>query len=454
VITTTTNWNAANAKTAKMPIYALQLTPAVAIAGPATLAVYTTHDLVRQGVTGAPAYEPWLKTPQGASQSVDIINGSSSIGTLACEVLDVGGAIRQLIGQNTLEGSAATLLVGYPGLAWTDFAVLQSYMVYSINPTDGYTSFNFVCRDLQLLEKITIYTHPENGYPLADDNPWYLCGTPGEIFQAVTLFALGLPIAQIDRATMLALDSPAQNIFAPWRPFQFALTKSFQAKQFLETEIFKPSGLYQVVLPNGQLSLRCMRPPAAGATPVFTFTESNLVDFPKWERQPIVNQAIWQFDASSGGGGYANYETFLEATSISLYGQGQQFSVDSSGLRTELGAFGYTQWVTGRLFRRFSGTDGAIKGGAPLLTLRAMLMTLPVWLGDYVALTHTKMPDITTGNLGVMNRIYEVIDRQPDYANGTMQYKLLDTGLTGQPAAFQFGAAPARPCIIGTATIY
>jgi hypothetical protein len=454
MITTTTNWNTANAKTGKMPIYALQLTPQVALVGGGTVPVYTTHDLARWGVTGAPSYEPWLKTPQGASQSVDIVNGSSSIGTLTCEVLDVGGAVRLLVGQNTIEGSAATLLVGYAGLAWADFAVLQSYMVYSINPTDGYTSFEFVCRDLQLLEKITIYTHPENGYPLADDNPWYLCGTPAEIFQAVTLFALGLSVAQIDRATMVWLDSAAQNIFAPWRPFQFGLTKSFQAKQFLETEIFKPSGLYQVVLPNGQLSLRCMRPPAAGATPVFTFNESNLTAFPTWERQPIINQAIWQFDADSSGGGYANYESFLEATSISLYGQGQQFSADSSGLRTELGAFAYTQWATGRLFRRFAGADGAIKGGAPLLTVRAMLMTLPVWLGDYVALTHTKMPDITTGALGVTNRIYEVVDRQPDYAGGTMQYKLLDTGLTGAAAAFQFGAGSARPAVIGTATIY
>ena len=93
-----------------------------------------------------------------------------------------------------------------------------------------------------------------------------------------------------------------------------------------------------------------------------------------------------------------------------------------------------------------------IKGGAPLLTLRAFLMTLPVWVGDYVALTHTKMPDLTTGNLGVTNRIYEVIDRQPDYASGTMQYKVLDTGLTGRPGAYTWGST--NPLLIGTGTWY
>ena len=445
MIVTTTTWNTANAKTAKMPIYAF------AIAGQAT--VYTTHDLVRAGITGTlPAYEPWLKTPQGASQTIDVVNGSSSIGELTCEVIDVGGAVRELVGTQTLEGSQVVLSVGYPGIAWTDFAVLQTYLLYKINPSPGYTSFYFVARDLQLLQKITIYTHPENGLPLSESNPWYLCGTPAEIFQAVTLFALGLSVAQIDRTTMLALDSPVENIFAPWRPFEFWLTDSFNAKQFLETEVFKAAGLYQVVLASGQLSLRSMRPPMAGAAPVFTFTESNLLTFPEWDRQPVVNAAVWSFDKT--GSGYGNYNTYLQATSISQYGQGQQFALQSSGLRSYLGAFAFTAWMTGELFRRFGGLAPGIKGGAPLLKVRAMLMSLPVWVGDYVALTHTKMPDITTGALGVTNRIYEVIDRQPDYASGSMEYQLLDTGQTGAPAAYQWDATSARPFVIGTSPLY
>lgn len=445
MITSTTAWNTANALAAKMPIYAF------AIAGQAV--VYVTHDLARWGITGTlPTYQAWLKTPRGASQTIDVINGSSSIGDLTCEVVDVGGAVRTLIGGTTLEGSQITLSVGYPGLAWTDFAVLHTYQLYKINPSDGYTSFLFVCRDLQLLLKQTVYAHPENGYLLAADNPWYLGGTPCEIFQAVCLFALGLAATDIDRATMVTLDSAAEGIFAPWRPFLFCLTRSFEAKQFLEGQVFKPSGLYCVVLPSGALSLRSMRAPAAGAVPVFTFTEDNMVSLPKWDRQPVVNQAVWEFD--SDGGSYANDETFLQATSISQYGRGQQFAVSSDGLRTEYGAFAFAEWMTGRLFRRFSGVSPAIKGGAPLLTVRAMLMTLPVWVGDYVGLTCALMPDITTGALGVTGRIYEVIERQPDYASGTMQYKLLDTGLTGQPAAWTVGAGSARPALIGTATIY
>ena len=445
MVSTTSGFNAANAAMGKRPVYAF------AIAGQTT--AYTTHDLAAVGVTGTlPTYAPWLKAPQGNAQTIDVVNGSSSIGELTCEVIDVGGAVLALIGAGGLEGSQCTLSVGYAGTAWTDFAVVCTYQLYKINPTDGYNSFNFVCRDAQLLEKNTIYTHPENGYLLTEQNPWYLTGTPAEIFQAVTLFALGLPASAIDRATMVWLDSPAENIFGGWRPFEFAITKSFAAKQFLETEVFKPSGLYQVVLPNGQLSLRCMRPPAAGITPVYTFTASNLVELPKWDRQPVVNQAVWQFD--SDGNGFGNYETFLQATSISRYGRGQQFAVQSNGLRTALGAFGFAEWVTSRLFRRFSGVAPAIQGGAPLLSVRAMLMTLPVWVGDYVALTHPLIPDVTAGVRGMTGRIFEVIDRQPNYAQGCMNYKLLDTGLTGLTPAYEWGAGSARPLVIGTGAIY
>ncbi|MGO9256065.1 MAG: hypothetical protein ACLQU1_07170, partial [Bryobacteraceae bacterium] len=53
--------------------------------------------------------------------------------------------------------------------------------------------------------KIAIYVHPENGYMADANNRWYLCGTPAEIFQAITLFDLQLDADRIGRAG-LALD--------------------------------------------------------------------------------------------------------------------------------------------------------------------------------------------------------------------------------------------------------
>jgi hypothetical protein len=439
VIQTNASWDAKNALMAKQPIYVLQ------IGGQAT--VYSTLDLAAMGVTGAPAYEPWLKTPQGVSQTVDVLNGRSSLGEMQCEVVDQGGAIRTLVGTNTLEGAAATLWVGYPGLDWSQFVALHTYRLYKINPTAGYTSWMFVARDAQLLTKKTVYLNPENGELLSADNPWYLNGTPAEMFQAVCLLALRLAASDIDRAQMVLLDDPAEGLYAGARPFLFALTESFEAQQFLENEVLKPSGLYPVVTNTGQLSLRAMRPPAAGPTPVFTFTGDNMVVLPNIDRMPVVNEVVFKYDHD--GSNFQTQRTFLEATSLSTFGRGNQWTVESKGLASELGAAWFSEWVADKLFRRFAGTPTGLRGGAPVIDIEAFFMTLPVWDGDYVGVTHSLMPDVTSGALGVTDRIYEVIDRQPDYANGRMKFRLLDTGLTGAAPRCTWGAGSANPLVIG-----
>ncbi|HEX4311877.1 MAG TPA: hypothetical protein VHZ25_17740 [Acidobacteriaceae bacterium] len=440
MINPTTAWTAANAKLAKKPIYIF------AIGGQTT--VYATHDLAKEGITGTlPAYEPWLKIMQGASQSIDVQSGTSSIGELQCEVVDVGGAVRTLVGTTTLEGSTATLTVGYPGLAYTDFVVLHIYTLYKIVPQTDYTSFLFSSRDVQMDAKRTIWDHPINGSPLSADNPWIIQGTPCEIIQAIWVLGLNNDVAQIDRATMVQLDSPAEGIYSSARPFRFEMVEPFQAKQFLQDQIFKAAGMYPVVTNTGQYSVRAYRPFAAGPAPVFAFSQDNVTVLPGYDRAPILNDLFWQLDADT----QQNYSTsllYLDATSISSFGRSNERQVQSDGLRTELGAQWFAQDISQRMFARFAGTTG-LRGGAPLISVQAFFATLPVWVGDYVTLSHPQMPDLFSGALGVSNRIFEVIDRSPDYANGRMQYKLLDTGLTGAAPAARIGAA-----VIGTDVIY
>ena len=66
-----------------------------------------------------------------------------------------------------------------------------------------------------------------------------------------------------------------------------------------------------------------MRPPAAGPAPVIAFTEDNMTSLPQWDRQPIVNEAVWQFDYD--GSNYNNFSTYIQATSASGSGRGNRF---------------------------------------------------------------------------------------------------------------------------------
>jgi hypothetical protein len=444
MISTNARFDAKHAALGRMPIYVF------AIGGQAT--VYTTHDLVQQGITGTlPAYGAWLKTPQGASQSVDVLNGSASIGEMSLEVIEHAGAIRTLVGANVLEGSSATLSVGYSGMAYADFVTLNTYRIYKVLPSSSYTSWTFTARDLQLTAKRTISDHPENGEPLSESNPWFLQGTPAEICQAIYLWCLGLDPSQLDRTALLALDSEQQGLYKTVRPFQFRLTEAFEAKQFLESEVYKVAAMHPLVDNLGRISLRAFRAPAAGAAAAFAFDDSNMIVLPDIDRMDITNEVIFQFDDE--GGSFTNELVFIEETSVSLYGAANQQNIESKGLRTEFGAWWFCEEVARRLFRRFAGAPGGLRGGAPIYSIQAFLMTLPVWVGDYVAITHPLMPDIMTGAAGVVNRLMEVVDRTPDYAGGTMSYKLLDTGVTGQAAAHKF-ATSARNFLIGTSEVY
>ena len=449
MITTASDWNTANAALGKQPIYVFSILPNEAVSSPNPQVWYSTAVLPGFGVTGTlpSPITPWLKTPQGSTQTIDPVNGSSSIGEMQCEVVDLDGTIRTYIGANVLEGAICTLSVGYPGIAWSSFCLLHTYQIYKILPSRDYTSWLFCSRDGQMAGKQTVSYNPMNGNLLTAANPWVVMGTPPEIIMQVWLWALGQPLSTIDWVGLTALDSAAEGFF-PARPLCFVITQPFEAKQWLETEVFKPMGMYPVVLNTGQYSARCARPPAAGPSPVFTFDGTNTIGLPQWERMPIYNEIIYQVDQDAGGG-YGNYLTYIEGTSVSQYGCAGQLTIDSGGLRTGYGAQAVCEDIADRMFARFAGAPEDLKGGAPVLVLDAFLLSLPVWVGDYVYVTCGQMPNPFTGALGVTNRVYEVVDRNANYAAGRMQYKLLDTGITGAPAAQAIGLA-----VIGSAVIY
>jgi hypothetical protein len=444
VIETNQAWDDMNVLLGKRPIYAFTIGQEAR--------VYCTADLAACGVTDPPAdSKAWLKIPRGASQTIDVLNGQSSIGELEIEVIEQGGAVRQLVGGETLEGRSATLTVGYPGIAYSEFVVLATYQLYKILPSRGYTSWIFRARDRQMNAKRTVWTHPENGLALEASNPWIMQGTPGEIAQAVYLWALGRGVEDIDRAAFVALDAASEGLHQMVRPFLFVLMEPFEAKQFLETEIYKVCGLYPVVDNLGRISVRPPRAPAAGVSGAFEFDEDNIIVLPEIDRMPILNEMIFRLDYEEGE--FQNEIIYVDGASVSAYGRGTQQVIESRGLRTVLGAQWICEEVASRMFRRFAGVSPALRGGAPVITVEAFLLTLPVWVGDYVLVTHSLMPDILTGALGVTDRVFEVVDREPDYSGGRMKYRLLDTGLTGLAAAHLF-AESARNFIIGTSEVF
>ena len=68
---------------------------------------------------------------------------------------------------------------------------------------------------------------------------------------------------------------------------------------------------------------------------------------------------------------------------------------------------------------------------------------MPLWLADFVTLTHSLVLDYKTGLRGVSNVLCEIIDRQPNYEKRQVTFKMLDTRFMSLTKPYQIAPASA-----------
>ena len=228
----------------------------------------------------------------------------------------------------------------------------------------------------------------------------------------------------MDVETVLAFRN---DIFAGYL-LEFEFQQSVEAKQFLEFEIFKALGGYMAVLADGRLSPRFFVPPYSFVN-LFGFNDRNITVLPGIVRQPLINEVTYRLDYD--GSQFQTQLVFVDAPSLQQFGLAGQDIIESKGLRATRGGVSLAGLTATRIFRRYDGVDpvsGSPRGGAPTSSITSQYMTLTVEPGDFAFLSHPLMPNFQTGRRGVFNQIVEVTDKQPNYRDGTMTYKLLDSG--------------------------
>lgn len=274
------------------------------------------HNLLGEGAVGL--------LPSGPSQSVDELQGTSSIGTMEILVADPANTISGQLAAFNYIGQPAAVKIGF-GPAWTpqgaalagcayaDFvtAHVMSLLTYDWNE-DG--QLRLVLQDVvrSLISRVFLQGGPyawapgeetppqpagptwaTNGLPISSQNPYWLQGNPLDLFLAVLQNFVGLgqnpQTAQQcwlvwdggDDATLIG--SPESALVNPWVDVagilalrdagfagdwvEFKITDPQEWKSWAEEQLLKPLGLFMLVLPNGQLSLKSMKP-APGYTSV------------------------------------------------------------------------------------------------------------------------------------------------------------------------------------------
>lgn len=396
---------------------------------------------------------PLLKVPRGVEQSVRQLEGQASIGALELEAVDGAGYVTALASGGKLEGRKVTLKVGYPGMNSSEFVTLATQEIESVATLPDLTGYVFECRDLKRSAKTKIFTRGDDGYPISSDHPRTLIANPIDVALIVFQNELGLGQAPALAESAWKLYDPSQwdaagttnptlirpnpaldvekflsyrdGIFAGYL-FEFTFTQAAEAKQFLEYEIFRALGGYLLVLADGRLSPRFFLPPSSFSN-LFAFNERNITVLPGVERHPIINQVNVRMDYD--GNKFVTELLFFDAPSLQQYGLAGQHTIESKGLKLNRGGASLAGLTATRIFRRYAGIDpvsAARAGGTPTLTVQSHFMTLTVEVGDFVYLSHPLLPDLSSGRRGVCNRVFEVIEKQPNYAEGRMTYQLLD----------------------------
>ncbi len=401
---------------------------------------------------------PCLMVPQGVHQTIQQLQGQSSIGALEIDVVDTGGFMTALASGGKLVGRRLTLSVGYPGMNSSDFVTIATQEIEGVEVLASGGGLRLDCQDLNRYAKSQIFVVGDDGSAVSKQHPRNLLANPMDIMLSVLQNELGLGQASLLEPSAWKLYDPAQwdstfttnptlinpnpyvdvdqvlfyrnSIFAGYL-FDFEFTQPVEAKQFLEFEIFHPLGGYAVILADGRMSPRFSVPPYSLAG-LASLNDRNLTALPGLKPNPLINQVTFRMDYD--GSKFQTELLFLSAPSLQQFGLAGENIIESKGMKLERGGASLASITANRIFQRYGGINpvsGSPRGGAPTVSVTSQFMNLTIEAGDFVYFSHPVLPNLETGTRGIYNRIMEVVDKQPNYTRGNMAYQLLDTGWMG-----------------------
>jgi len=384
----------------------------------------------------------WMKVPTGVTQKIEDLQGKASVGSLQVEIVDVNHALLAKFATTTWYGQAANLLLGFSGLAYPgDYITVFAGVVETVVPSKDHTAWIFSVRDKNRILKNRVYAVGDDGVnPTSTKNPRTLYGNPLALVTSLLETELKLPAAAIDTASIANL----QNGRFAATTMLFSLTKPVDALTFLAQQLLMPHGLFHFARYDGRIAIGDMLAAPSPVPIAFNFIDSNIIGAPDYAQKAIYNWVEMQMDYD--GSKYLHVEEFYDGDSATRYGLSSVLSIKSDGLRTNLQGASRAGITARRIFQRYAnGPTGEISFDHP------SLQACVVEVGDYVTVTSRLLENLQAGTMGVTSRIYQVMHVQPQWANGRIQFTLLDIDAIATRPAYQYApdTQPAWP----TATV-
>lgn len=478
MITGNTDWTTAINSSQKQPLYVLDI---------AGMSVQIGNFAPSGLITGGGGILPIMNVPRGASQKVDELSGHSSISELGISSIDSGNTLKLLAADISAIGQLAVFYLGFPGMDYADFVAMHTGRVAAIGrDVSGKMTISITDLLMNLVSDVFLNGGPDawargqaknrfpvfppalldNGVPISNDNPRYLSGNPMDILLAVLQNELGIGQADppdlvvntgggsgtglagfginptwtfYDGTDPMTLINPNPYVdvdailalrdgqFSGDR-MEFILTGTTDGKSWIENQILQPLGLYWITKANGQLTLKSMKHPTSTPSTV-SLNYNEIVGIPEINRLPVINMVQCSLPRSADGNGSSDAfpMTFVQQSSVSAYKATYVHTVSSDGLRLGLGGYQKLFLLVNRIFSRHAFAT-------PEYTIKTWLKNVVLELGDFILLTHPLMLDLKTGSVGITDALCEITERTPDYANGSVTLKVIDTRFISVPS--------------------
>lgn len=229
---------------------------------------------------------------------------------------------------------------------------------------------------------------------------------------------------------------------------QFYITEAQNAKEFIESQIMLPMGVYSITR-YGRISLALTLPPIAGEK-IITVDNTTVINPESMtieratNNRKFFNEVQYQYDANDAGE-FLTTEAFDDFNSIATIGQASVLPIPAKGVRTSLNGSTLVQRRAQYLVNRYK--DAAIiiqlkvnwKAGSLIET------------GDVVLLKdqgNLHINNFANGTRDAGVALYEVIERSLDIKTGEAKLTLLSN--IGYQVDDRFGVISPSSNIVGS----
>jgi len=418
----TANWLAANAKFEKSLVYYIVIDGYYRSFYSCPNFALLTNPLADVG-------DPWLVSIDEHDKNINDMEGGADQEKFCFTVQDRNNLITADMGAGTVfEGSLVQVYVGFTSLTSTsDYLLYWQGYVDQVDSANSNTEYYFQCSDVTTKLQQTVYLIGDNGGQTSGNNIKTLTGHPLAMMLDILQNQLRDPITgQALNPALIDVAKITEYMTGPFdgMEFLFHLSQPPAALDFIKNQLLKPLGGYLWVS-QGKLTVNFFYP-LGTPTPVQNIGQNDWLSIPTAEQTQMINTVVYQFDKDDGdgssSGNYLSSNTQQYGPSVSRYGLFGELNINADGMRAALQGYLISWLVSYLIFGRYGFKNLTFDQNAA-----EGLMSL--WLlepGDIVSVTHSKIPNRSTGVMGITNFPFELLNKKTNFEKCIVTLTMID----------------------------